>query len=89
MLEYEFYLAELFFYVAERTESSFNKGQTTTDIPECCEVQAIFFTICRVASKNTLSVCCYEYVGCDFLLQLIYVHKAMSFKRESALGFDV
>ncbi len=31
MLEYEFYLAELFFYVAERTESSFNKGQTTTD----------------------------------------------------------
>lgn len=57
MLEYEFYLAELFFHVAEKTESSFNKGQTTTDIEE--------HTVC---SKNTLSVCYYEYVGCDFLL---------------------
>lgn len=27
-----FNLAELFFYVAERTERSFNKGQTTTAI---------------------------------------------------------
>lgn len=31
MLKYELYLAELFFSVAERTESSFNKGRTTTD----------------------------------------------------------
>ncbi len=32
MLKYDFYLAE---GVAERTERSFNKGQTTTDMQEC------------------------------------------------------
>ncbi len=37
MLKYDFYLAEaeLFFSVAERTESSFKKGRTTTDMQEC------------------------------------------------------